>query len=91
LLGVPRKMRGSRRNPLKATDPMPFGQFKGKPMGELPMDYLDFLLKQTWLRDWRDVYGYVMSREKEILAARPQLETPKTLTTYEDYLRWGRS
>lgn len=86
-------MRGNtnRRVPLTATDPMPFGQFKGKPLGELPMDYLDYLYRQPWLKDWRSLWSYVLSREQEIIAARPKIETPKTLTSYDDYLRWGRS
>lgn len=84
-------MAKSNRTPLTGDDPMPFGQFKGKLMRELPMDYLDFLIRQPWLRDWRGVWSYVVSREQEIIAARPKLETPKTLRTYEDYLRWGRS
>jgi hypothetical protein len=79
------------RTPLVGTDLMPFGQFKGKPMQELPMDYLDFLIRQTWLKDWPGVWSYVTSRKEEIVAARPKMETPKTLKTYEDYLRWGRS
>lgn len=79
------------KQPLTATDPMPFGEFKGKLMGELPLSYLDFLLRLTWLRDWPGVFAYVKSREQEIVAARPKLEQPKTLTTFDDYLKWGRS
>jgi hypothetical protein len=69
---------------------MPFGELKGQPMGELPLAYLDFLLRQPWLPDWPGVHSYVKSREAEIIAARPQLEQPKILTTFDDYLRWGR-
>lgn len=84
-------MKKNNRTPLVGTDLMPFGQFKGTAMKDLPIDYLDFLLRQTWLRDWRGVWSYVISREQEIIAARPKIETPKTLRTYDDYIRWGRS
>lgn len=83
-------MNNSRRDPLTDESPMPFGQFKGTPMGRLPMAYLDFLLRQGWLPSWPAVHAYVSSRKDEIVASRPKSETPKTLTTYDEYLRWGR-
>jgi hypothetical protein len=79
-----------KRDPLKPDDPMPFGEFKGKPMAEVPLTYLDFLLRQVWLKDWPRLHAYVLSREAEIVAARPKVESPKGLNTYEDYLKWGR-
>lgn len=79
-----------KRPPLEPGDPMPFGEFKGTRMRDLKIDYLDFLLRQPWLPDWPRVYGYVKSREADIIAARPKLEQPKILTTFDDYLRWGR-
>lgn len=83
-------MNHSKKPPLTHDSPMPFGQFKGTPMGKLRMDYLDFLLRQDWLPSWPAVHVYVTSRRKEIEAARPRVSTPKTMTTYEEYLRWGR-
>lgn len=75
---------------LTATDPMPWGEFKGTPMGELPLTYLDFLLRQPWLRDWPAIHGYVTSRKDEVIAARPKIEAPKDLDTFDDYLKWAR-
>ena len=69
---------------------MPWGELKGTRMRDLPMTYLDFLLRQPWLKDWPAIHAYVLSREAEIVAARPQLEQPKVLQTYDDYLRWAR-
>jgi hypothetical protein len=79
-----------KRKVLTAEDPMPFGQFKGTPMGKLPLTYLDFLLRQVWLKEWPHVEAYVSSRKSEVEAARPKVETPKFLTTFDDYLKWGR-
>lgn len=83
-------MNNSRKPPLTDTSPMPFGQFKGIQMGKLPMDYLDFLLRQDWLISWPAVHNYVSQRKEEIVASRPKETTPKNLQTYEEYLRWGR-
>lgn len=69
---------------------MPFGELKGTRMRDIPIVYLDFLLRQSWLPDWPRVHGYVLSRKKEIEAARPAMPKPETLTTFDDYLRWGR-
>ncbi len=71
---------------------MPWGEFKGKPVGELPLTYLDFLLRQGWLEDWPRLFAYVKSRETEIVASRPTAahEQPKVLRTFEDYIKWGR-
>ena len=69
---------------------MKWGEFKGTPVGQLPLQYLAFLLRQQWLPDWPSLHAYVKSREAEIIAARPKLETPKLLTTFEDYLKCAR-
>lgn len=75
---------------LKDDDPMPWGQYRGIKMGSLPLTYLDFLLRQPWLPDWPAVHAYVTSRRTEVEAARPKTETPKTLETFDDYLKWAR-
>jgi hypothetical protein len=69
---------------------MPWGECKGTRLRDLPLAYLDFLLRQPWLVDWPEIHGYIKSREAEIVAARPKLEQPKTLSTFDDYMRWGR-
>jgi hypothetical protein len=40
-------------------DPMPFGKYKGIPMGEVPSDYLDWLIGQDWIYQWPDVEAYI--------------------------------
>jgi len=35
--------------------PMPFGKHKGMPIGEVPADYLDWLIGQTWIGQWPEV------------------------------------
>jgi hypothetical protein len=82
-------MRTSRK-PLSPDSPMPWGEMRGVRMRDLPITYLDFLLRQAWLVDWPAIYGYVKSRQKEIEAARPAMPKPETLTTFEDYIKWGR-
>ena len=79
-----------KRPPASPDSPMPWGEMRGVRMRDLSLAYLDFLLRQPWLVDWPAIYGYVMSREKEILAARPNLPQPATLTTFEHYIKWGR-
>lgn len=38
---------------------MPFGKHKGKPMSEVPSDYLDWLHGQEWVSEWPKVLGYI--------------------------------
>jgi hypothetical protein len=79
-----------KRAPLTADSPMPFGEFKGVQMGALPLSYLDFLLRQKWLADWKHVQVYVESRRQEVEGSRAKVPTPKTLTTFDEYIKWGR-
>jgi hypothetical protein len=79
-----------KRPPASPDAPMPWGELKGTRMRDLPLAYLDFLWRQPWLVDWPAIHGYVKSRAKEIEAARPSMPKPETLTTFEDYMKWGR-
>ena len=79
-----------KRAPISPDAPMPWGEFRGVRMRDLQLSYLDFLLRQSWLPDWPAIHAYVKSREAEIVAARPKLEQPRTLTTFDDYMRWAR-
>lgn len=79
-----------KRPPADPDSPIGWGEFKGTRLRDLPISYLDFLIRQPWLVDWPALYAYVMTREAEIVAARPKLEQPKLLTTFDEYLRWGR-
>jgi hypothetical protein len=45
-------------------DPMPFGKYKGEPIGEVPAEYLDWLHGQEWLASWPRVKKYIESNRK---------------------------
>ena len=47
-------------------DPMPFGKYKGTPMGQLEASYLDWLRDQKWIGDWPTVKAYLDNNKKEI-------------------------
>lgn len=51
---------------LEITDdtPMPFGKHKGKPMGEVPTNYLDWLARQDDFADNRpEMFAYIQKRK----------------------------
>lgn len=52
--------------PLKDGDPFPFGTHKGKPMGEVPAQFLDWLRGQDWLPNWPAVADYIERNKKAI-------------------------
>lgn len=52
--------------PLKDSDPFPFGKYKGVPMRDVPASYFD------WLRDWEGLPNFprveaYMDRNKAII------------------------
>ena len=51
---------------LNDTDPFPFGAHKGKPMSEVPADYLDWLHGQSWVNQWPAVKDYIERCRKVI-------------------------
>lgn len=61
--------------PLKDKDPMPFGAHKGKPMGEVPAEYLDYISGQDWLSKWPQVKAYIDHNRAVI---DKELEDPKS-------------
>lgn len=38
---------------------MPFGKYKGTPIGKVPASYLDWLIGQDWIDQWPDVEQYI--------------------------------
>jgi hypothetical protein len=78
------------RKPLTGEDLMVWGEFKGTKMKDLPLSYLDFLLRQKWLVDWPGIKAYVESRRQEVEGNRAKVPTPKTLTTFDEYIKWAR-
>lgn len=52
---------------LKDSDPMPFGKHKGKPMQEVPANYLDWLRGEDWVKDkYPRVWAYIQEVGKYI-------------------------
>lgn len=47
---------------LTGTDPMPFGKHKGTPMGEVPQEYLQWIMEQDGADEDKPVQNYC--REK---------------------------
>lgn len=45
---------------------MPFGAHKGKPMGQVPAQYLDWLIDQPWIKKWPEVERYILQNKKVI-------------------------
>lgn len=41
---------------------MPFGKHKGKPMRQVPMNYLSWLSEQDWLEKWEDLDAYIKGK-----------------------------
>lgn len=84
-----------RRPPLKPTDLMPWGPYKGTPMGKLPLDHLLWLREQSWLQDWPAIHAYVQTRKKELDGSFGAIVRPddqdQPASTFEDYLRWRGS
>ena len=60
---------------MKDTDPMPWGKHKGKPIGEVPFDYLVRYYKKGWIKD--EVLGYVENALKVINASEAQTKELK--------------
>lgn len=48
---------------------MPFGKHRGKPLGEVPADYLVWLLEQDWATSdkWEGIYRYALNNEKALM------------------------
>lgn len=52
--------------PLTDKDPFPFGIHKGKPIGQVPGFYLDWLRGQEWIEKWPAIADYVQRVRKHI-------------------------
>ena len=64
---------------LKDDDIMLFGQHKGRPLGDVPVDYWEWNVQQDWFREkFPDLYDY----------ANIRIITP---TSFEDALRLVRN
>lgn len=78
----------------KVTDqtPLPWGEHKGIPMADVPPEYLLWLLKQPWIRDWPDIRNYLLQRQTELrgIENRDAPQSTDGFTSLDDYYRFGR-
>lgn len=51
---------------MKDEDPIPFGKYKGAPIGEVPADYLLWFLAQDWSKKWPQVEAYCIEKEQQL-------------------------
>jgi hypothetical protein len=69
--------------------PMPWGKHKGKPLKELPADYLLWLYEQPWIKDWPALYGYLKKNEDLLMAEKQQEmiddDDHRGFDSYQDY------
>ena len=72
--------------------PMPWGTHKGTPMGKVPPDYLLWLFKQDWIRDWPDVHDYLVANQTALLQedAKENPTSTDGFDSLDDYMRYGR-
>ena len=74
---------------------LPWGEHKGKTLGDIPSNYLLWLLEQKWIADWPSLHTY-LKQNKHVLE-HEQRETHQakfhgsdedwTAGSYDDYLR----
>lgn len=71
---------------------MPWGEHKGTPMGDVPHDYLLWLFKQPWIKDWTDVHDYLVKNQAALLAEQEEESGPPGggFNSLDDYMRYGR-
>lgn len=76
---------------------MPFGTHKGIPLEEVPAGYLDWLMGQTWIKDWPGLYAYIkanldvihqqLREEDESLG---EVDDDEGFSSWDDYQRYQR-
>jgi len=83
-------------------DAMPFGKYKGLPIGELPKDYIRWLADQDWFIDekskWKDVAALLSKDPKKVAAVstpketeRDSIENEVLARADEDFRVWWES
>jgi hypothetical protein len=75
---------------------MPWGQYKGESMENVPADYLDWLRQQDWLPKWPGLDAYIKAN-KDVIdqqlaedeASRGSIDGGDEFEGYEDYRRFN--
>ena len=71
--------------------PMPWGEHKGTPIGEVPGDYLLWLFRQKWIKDWPDVHAYLVENQAALLQEDEEDRGGTDgFESLDDYMKWGR-
>jgi hypothetical protein len=77
---------------------MPWGEHKNKRLGDVPAVYLHGLLTQPWIREYKELYAYLLKNKSTLEQQAASSEAVKgsiddghgRIDTYEDYLRTYR-
>lgn len=76
--------------PLTDDSPMPFGKYEGTKLGDVPADYLLWLLRQDWIGGWRGLHNYLKSRQDILLEELDESEKDdhdeREFNSYQDFL-----
>lgn len=59
--------------PLSDTDPMPFGKHKGKPMQDVPVNYLHYLWESGLSKEDKPVANYIRRSLSSLKEENPDL------------------
>ena len=69
---------------------MPWGDHKGTPIGQVPSDYLLWLFKQTWIKEWPDLHAYLVANQAAFLMEEEEQGGTDGFESLDDYYRYGR-
>jgi len=69
---------------------MPWGDYKGKPLEEIPVSYLATLLAQKWIQDWPEVYKRIslMPSVTAYLQQHTADDSAEGFQNWDDYIRY---
>ena len=70
---------------------MPWGEHEKTPMGDVPADYLLWLFRQAWVKDWPDIHEYLVANQAAFLMEEEgQSGGGEGFQSLDDYMRYGR-
>lgn len=65
---------------------MPWGEHKGRMLKDVPVEYLAWLSKQSWITSWPALNAYLKSRASELEGQHVNDSSVKEgFDSYEDY------
>jgi hypothetical protein len=59
-------------------------------MGAVPPEYLLWLFRQDWIRDWPDVHDYLVAHKTTLLIDVPEPDCRDGFQSFDDYMTYGR-